>query len=71
MKRLRAGLPRYRLLRNSLLLRSTSAKSFGKPQDAQVGERLEGYIGGRLSASLIASREEECEQIQRGPASDC
>ena len=37
----------------------------------QVGERLEGYIGGGLSAYLIASREEECEEIQRGPASNC
>ena len=42
-----------------------------KAQDAQVGERLEGYIGGRLSAYSIASREEECEEIQRGPASNC
>ena len=42
-----------------------------KAQDAQVVERLEGYIRGRPSASLVASREEECEQIQRGPASSC
>lgn len=37
-----------------------------KTQDARVVERLEGYIGGLPSGGLIASGEEEHEQLQRG-----
>ena len=37
-----------------------------KTQDARVVERLEGYIGGLPPGGLIASGEEEREQLQRG-----
>jgi hypothetical protein len=37
-----------------------------KTQDAQVVERLEGYLSGLPSGSLIASSEEERKQLQRG-----